>query len=99
VGLRLILKNTPLGCFSRKAEKREFRALRVQFSRATFSKAELAAGGSEQLRCSTLDPCHFRESGQSFSYGFGLCLLWLCARAEGFFFFFAMFLKIDFRNI
>jgi hypothetical protein len=60
--MRLILKNTPLGCFSGKAEKREFRALQVQFS-----KAEPAAGGSEQLRCSTLTPPRrFRESGQSF---------------------------------
>ena len=33
-----------------------FRALRVQFSRATFSRAELAAGGflGVQLRCTTL---------------------------------------------
>ncbi len=62
-----MMRLTPVGCFSGKAEKREFRALRVQFSRA-----ELAAGGSEQLRCSTLDPRRFRESGQSFSYGFGL---------------------------
>jgi hypothetical protein len=46
--------------------KGEFRALRVQFSKATFSKAEPAAGGSEQLRCSTLDPRRFRESVQSF---------------------------------
>ncbi len=58
-----MLKNTPVGCFSGKAEKKknalakgEFRALRVQFSKATFSKAELAAGGSEQLRCSALPP-------------------------------------------
>ncbi len=65
--------------------------MRVQFSRATFSRAELAAKDSEQLRCSTLDPCHFRESGQSFSYGFGLCLLLLFARAEGFLLFLQCF--------
>ena len=82
--LRLILKNTPPGCFSGKAEKKErffflflsqkerrkekcscqkeFRALRVQFSRAAFSKAELATKGRRPLETT----CHFRESGQSF---------------------------------
>ncbi len=67
---------------------------RATFSRATFSRAELATGDSEQLRCSTLDPCHFRESGQSFSYGFGLCLLLLCARTEGFLLFLLCFCKL-----
>ncbi len=81
--LKLMLKNTPPGCFSGKVEKmvgffflflsqkerrkeksscqKEFRVLRVQFSRA-----ELATGDSEHLRCSPLAPRHFRESGQSF---------------------------------
>jgi hypothetical protein len=65
------IEKHPAGVFFREGGEKcscqkGFRALRVQFSRATFSKAELAAGGSEQLRCSTLDPRRFRESGQSF---------------------------------
>ncbi len=80
-----MLKNTPVGCFSGKAEKKknalakgEFRALRVQFSKATFSKAELAAGGSEQLRCSALPPPSATFEKAAKAFGTGLVCNSLC---------------------
>ncbi len=73
--------------------QKEFRVLRVQFS-----KAELAVGDSEQLRCSTLDPLPLsRKRPKLFDTGLVCDCFGFVPVPKVFCFFFAMFLKIDFR--
>jgi hypothetical protein len=72
------IEKHPTGVFSGEGGEKGFRALRVQFSRATFRKAELAAGGSEQFRCSTLDPRRFQERPKLLTRVWFVTVLALC---------------------